>query len=146
MIRSMRMRTLALATFGALALVACSSGGSNDGSDAGSDGGATSPCTELVTEVCQKASSCSAGNDAGIVFLIGPDVDAGINSFGDTLHDASGNDEAGCERFVGLACEGNKAAGFTANCGAAVSSGLACGTDPHFGNGVEIPASCWNDI
>ncbi|MBS2026449.1 MAG: hypothetical protein JST54_00975 [Deltaproteobacteria bacterium] len=138
------MRTLALAVFAAFALVACSSGGSDTNTDAGSsDGG---PCNAIVVDICQKAVSCSAGNDAGIVFLVGPDVDAGVHGFEFSLRDSAGNNEAGCENVVGTACGSSKEAGFTASCGAAVDGGLACGTDPTYGNGMNIPAACWNSI
>lgn len=144
------MRTLALAAFASFALVACSSGGtdanSDGGTNGGSDGGSTSPCNGLVVQICQKAVSCSAGSDAGVVFLVGPDADAGVNGYGFTLHDASGDNEGGCERLVGAACGSNKESGFTTHCGAAVSSGLTCGTDATYGNGIDIPAACWNDI
>jgi len=137
----------AYSMFCIIGLVAC---GSSDGSSGGlgntSDGGSTSQCSGIVQQICQKAISCSAGGNSGVVFVIGAN-DAGMGSYDFTLNSASGNNESGCEKFVGAGCDGSHAAQFIAECGAATSSGLQCGpsVDNH-GNGVMIPAACWQSL
>ena len=115
--------------------------GSGNGSGNGSDGGSTGQCDDIVNQVCQKAAACSAGGDAGTVFVISAD-DAGMHAYDFTI-----NSESGCQVLVGAACNGSHAAALTANCGSAISGGLQCGpsVDGH-GNGLALPASCGQSL
>jgi hypothetical protein len=127
-----------LPVFALLAFAAC---GSGNGSGNGPDGGSTGQCNDIANQVCQKAAACSAGGDAGTVFVISAD-DAGVHAYDFTI-----NSESGCQVLVGAGCNGSHSAAFTANCGSAVSSGLQCGpsVDDH-GNGLVLPASCWQSL
>jgi hypothetical protein len=62
-------------------------------------------------QICQKAAMCSVGGDAGVVFVIGPDEEASINSYPFSV-----NSEPGCEVLIGSGCNGSHAVAFTANC------------------------------
>jgi hypothetical protein len=84
--------------------------------------GSTGQC-DIAEQICQKAAMCSVGGDAGVVFVIGPDEEASINSYPFSV-----NSEPGCEVLIGSGCNGSHAVAFTANCGSAISSGLQCGS------------------
>jgi hypothetical protein len=130
------MRVLATVAVLSLGLSAC--GG---GSSANSDGGVNqSQCNQVVNTLCEKTVACSTDHDAGINVFIVEASDAGVGSFGITENQGG---QTHCENFIGLACKGSHAAMFTSVCSAVVN-GLQCGTDPDYGNGVEIPAVCWN--
>lgn len=122
---------------GCLALVGC--GGSSNGN--GSEGGSPGQCDETATQLCQKAASCSTDHDGGVSVFITSAVDGGLNSSVFTVN----GDESHCESFLHLTCLGDQAAKFTAACGP-VLSGLQCGTDSTFGNGVELPAACGQNL
>lgn len=124
-----------LSTVAILAFVAC-------GADNESEGGSTGPCSDIAEQICQKAAMCSAGGDAGVVFVIGPDEEAGVNAYPFSV-----NSEPGCEVLVGSGCNGSHAAAFTANCGSAIGSGLQCGPSGNDGgNGLLIPSSCGQNL
>ncbi len=123
-----------LPTFALLALTACGSGN-------GSEGGSTGQCTAIANQICQKAATCSAGGDAGVVLVIGPS-DAGLGSYDFTV-----NSEPGCQVLVGTGCTGSHAAAFTASCGSAISSGLQCGPSVNQdGTGLMLPAACGQSL
>jgi hypothetical protein len=123
-----------LAAFAVLACAACGSG-------SGSDDGSSGQCTSIASQLCQTAATCSAGGDAGVVFVIGPD-EAGVNSYDFTV-----NSESGCQVLVGAGCTGSHAAAFSASCGSAISSGLQCGPSVNNdGTGLMLPAACWQSL
>ena len=125
-----------IAAFAAFVLLGC--GGSGNGSS----GGPASQCSQTATQLCEKAAACSTGNDGGVtVFIISADADSGLHSYGFTIN----GDESHCENFMKLICEGQHAADFTAACGPAIS-GLQCGTDSTFGNGVVVPSPCGQNL
>jgi hypothetical protein len=126
-----------LPAFAMLAFAAC---GSGNGSSNGPGGGSTGQC-DIANQVCQKAAACSTGGDAGTVLVIGAD-DAGVHAYDFTV-----NSESGCQVLLGAGCSGSHAAAFTANCGSAISSGLQCGPSVgDHGNGLMLPASCWESL
>jgi hypothetical protein len=140
------MRILAaFAAFVVLSFVAC---GSSTSSGAGPDGGSTGStdqCSELASQVCHQAATCSAGGDAGVVFILNGN-DAGVIGAGDFTMNT---DESGCERFLDLVtCKGDKAAAFIANCSSPISSGsLKCGPSAdHHGTGLFVPAPCAQNL
>ncbi len=119
------------------------------GSGNGSNGGSTDQCSNIASQICQKAVACSAGADAGVVFIIGGDEEAGPSASDFTINDQSGaGNEQGCERFVGLtACDGQHAAEFTAGCSSSISSGLQCGPSTnHNGTGLVLPGPCGQNL
>ena len=97
--------------------------------------GSTGQCNDVVIQVCQKAVSCSPSGK--VVFVIGADADAGINSFPFSVNGGEPN----CEHLVGTGCNGTHAAAFTANC--AGVSGFQCGprlVDRERSHGFPPPA------
>ena len=135
------MRTLAMfAILAFVALVGC--GGASDGSDGGSSNGSDggSPpgqCDDTATQICQKAASCSIGHDAAVTVFLMSEVDGGPIAVPFTVN----GDVSHCDNFLHLACLGKHAEDLTATCGPMVS-GLQCGTDSRYGNGVSIPSTC----
>jgi hypothetical protein len=128
------LSTFAILAFVAsvLAFVACGSGN-------GADGGSTGQCSDIAGQICQKAATCSAGGDAGYTLIIvSPSPDSGIGSSGFTIN----GDQSHCDKFFNdLTCSGSHEAAFIAACGPAIS-GLQCGKDSMFGNGVVLPYPC----
>jgi hypothetical protein len=131
------MRTLAV--FAVVVLAGCSE---SAGGGAGGPGDAsTSQCSAVVQMICDKAVACSTGHPSPqTVFIIGAN-DAG----GPHNGLAANGDETHCLNLLNLACKGSDAGTFTAVCGAEVSA-LTCGTDPMYGNGVEISTACWDSL
>lgn len=125
-----------LAVFAFLAFVGCS------GSGNGSDGGSPTQCNDTATQLCQKAASCSTGHDGGVTVFLINGVDGGLNSNAFTIN----GDVSHCDKFfMDLTCRSGKATAFTAACGPALS-GLQCGTDPMYGNGIVLTAPCGQDL
>ncbi|MGH7269015.1 MAG: hypothetical protein ACREJ3_01175 [Polyangiaceae bacterium] len=108
------------------------------GNGSGSEGGSTNQCSAIVTQMCERAVACSSG--AEVVFVIGADQEAGVNSFDFAVNGG----ESHCEGLVGLACAGKQPAAFTANCAGA--SGYPCGPSSAHGSGLMVPASCWDSL
>ncbi len=111
-----------LVAFTIAAVLGCNSGSSNTGN----------ACSDTSNALCAKATSCSAGNDAGVVILFG-DGGTGDISFGNT---------ASCELLFALGCDSNDAATSTpAQCSAAVAT-AQCGSSGQFGPGLLMPDPC----
>ena len=122
----MRIVVIALATLSASAgafALACSNSGSSG-----------NPCDDTGKALCAKAAACSAGNDAGVVFLLGEGGASGDISFDNT---------GSCELLFTLGCEGDASASaaFASACSAAVP-GAQCGNGQFGGAGLIMPPAC----
>ena len=138
------MRSFAVfATFAFVACAGTASSGTDGGAGNGVDGGASSQCNDIAMQICQKAAACSTGHDGGVtVFLVRGTEDGGINASPFTVN----GDVSHCDNFLHLTCSSQEhAPGFIAACGPVVS-GLQCGTDSTYGNGIVIPATCGQNL
>jgi hypothetical protein len=127
------------AIFVILAFVGC---GGSEGSNNGSDGGTPSQCDDTATQLCQKAVACSTGHDGGVTVFLVDDHDGGVPSTDFTIN----GDVSHCDKFfMDITCRTGKAAAFTAACGPTIS-GLQCGTNPNWGNGLVLTVACSQNL